>query len=287
MKNNTKVSSAANFFRRMFSRKISWVGAIGTGFFVLMALFAPLIATQDPAEMDMMNTLAGISAQHLLGTDMYGRDLFSRIVYGSRVSLVIGVLAVSMAVVVGAFLGMLAAYCGGIVDTILMRLCDAFCAIPQVAISMALIAIYGGSVMSMAVILSITAVPQFIRMMRASSLSTISSDYVLAARLSGASMFRQMLRHIFPNSVSPIIILATQQIGSTILMEAGLSFLGVGIQVPTASWGSMVNEARPYLITHPLYVLGPCVCIALLVISLNVFGDGIRDALDPSLRGEK
>lgn len=287
MKNNRKISSTASFFKRMFSRKISWIGALGTVFFILVAVFAPVIATQDPSEMDMMNTLAGVSAQHIMGTDMYGRDLFSRIVYGSRVSLLIGVLSVSMAVVVGAFLGMLAAYCGGFVDTILMRLCDAFCAIPQIAISMALIAIYGGSVMSMAIILSITTVPQFIRMMRAASLSTISSDYVLAARLSGEGMLRQMMRHIFPNSVSPIIILATQQIGSTILMEAGLSFLGVGIQVPTASWGSMVNEARPYLVSHPLYVLGPCVCIALLVISLNVFGDGIRDALDPSLRGEK
>jgi len=236
--------------------------------------------------MDMMKRLADPSAEHLLGTDMYGRDLFSRLVYGTRVSLIVGVLAVLLAAMIGTFLGLIAAYNGGIVDTVLMRACDAFSAIPQIAICMALIAIFGGGLVPMAVILSISSVPGYVRMMRSSALSVKESDYVLASKLSGKPALSLMYSHIFPNSVSPIIVMATQQIGATIMMEAGLSFLGIGITVPMASWGSIVNEARNYLLTDPVYVLAPCVCIALLVISLSLLGDGIRDALDPSLRGE-
>ena len=285
MKKVSEQSDFVKFLHRMFSRRIVIIGTIGVILFVLIAIFAPLIATHDPAEMDMMHTKAKASAEHILGTDKYGRDLFSRIVYGTRVSLLIGVASVLVAAVVGSFLGMLAAYNGGIVDTILMRFCDAFRAIPQIALCMALIAIYGNSLWSMSLIISITTLPDYIRMMRGSTLSITSSDYILAARLSGEKDLKLMYKHIFPNSISPIIIMASQQIGASILMEAGLSFLGIGIQVPTASWGAMVNEARPYLLTSPLYVLAPCACIALLVISFNLFGDGIRDALDPSLRG--
>lgn len=280
-------SDLMGFFDRMFSRKVVIVGVVGALFFLILAVFAPLIATHDPSEMDMMNKLQGVSGDHILGTDKYGRDMFSRIVYGARVSLIIGVLSVIISAAIGTFFGMLAAYQGGIIDAVLMRFCDAFRAIPQIALSMALIAIYGSSLWSMALIIGITSMPGYIRMMRASTLSVTSSDYVLSARLSGESTLKIMYKHIFPNCISPIIIMATQQIGASILMEAGLSFLGIGIKIPTASWGSMVNEARPYLITNPLYVMGPCLCIVLLVISFNLLGDGIRDALDPTLRGSK
>jgi len=274
------------FFRTMLSRKVVFIGLAGTLFFLVVALFAPQIATHDPNVMDMMQRLANPSAEHILGCDMYGRDLFSRLVYGTRVSLIVGVLAVLLAAMIGTFLGLIAAYNGGIIDTLLMRSCDAFSAIPQIAICMALIAIFGGGLVPMAVILSISSVPGYVRMMRSSALSVKESDYVLASKLSGKPALSLMYSHIFPNSVSPIIVMATQQIGATIMMEAGLSFLGIGITVPMASWGSIVNEARNYLLTDPVYVLAPCFCIALLVISLSLLGDGIRDALDPSLRGE-
>lgn len=285
MENLKERSSFSKFIYRMFSRRVVIIGFAGTVLFVFIAVFAPVIAPHDPAEMDLMGKLSDVTRDHLFGTDMYGRDILSRVVYGTRVSLIIGVLSVIIAAAIGTFFGMLAAYNGGIVDTVLMRICDAFRAIPQIALSMALIAVYGSSIWSMAVIISISTVPEYIRMMRASTLSIMSSEYILAAKLSGESSLLVMYRHIFQNSISPIIILATQQIGSSILMEAGLSFLGIGVMVPTASWGSMVNEARPYLLTHPIYVLAPCACIALLVISLNLLGDGIRDALDPTLRG--
>ena len=282
----TGSSNVKRFLRSLFSRRIVIVGAAGTLFFVLIGVFAPLIATHDPNAIDAGAQMVGSSAAHWLGTDFYGRDLFSRLVYGTRVSLLTGVIATLMATAIGSFLGMSAAFYGGILDKILMRRCDAFNAIPQIAISMSLITIFGGGMINMAIILCIGGIPPVLRMMRASSLTVLSSDYVLAAKLSGQSKLKIMLRHVLPNGISPIIVMATQSVGMTIMMESGLSFLGVGIKVPTASWGSIINEARPYLMTAPLYVLAPCVCLALLIISLNLLGDGIRDALDPSLRGE-
>ena len=227
------------FLRRMTARKIVLFGLIGTLFFVILALFAPLIATVDPNEMAMLDKLADPSSAHWFGTDMYGRDIFSRVVYGAQVSLIIGVTSVLLASIVGCFLGMLAAYNGGIIDTLLMRFCDAFCAIPQIAITTALVSLYGRSVASMACIMGISTMPGFIRMMRASSLSTISSEYILSAKLLGEHPLKILIKHVLPNSISPIIIMATQTIGITIMMESGLSFLGIGITVPTASWGTI------------------------------------------------
>lgn len=270
----------------MFSRRIVFFGAAGTLLFILAALFAPVICSHDPNELDMMQSLKGISAEHWLGTDFYGRDLFSRLVYGARVSILTGVVATFLAAVIGAFLGMIAAYYGGIVDKLLIAACDTYMAIPGTALAMVLISLFGGGMMNMAVILCIGGIPGFLRMMRASAMTIMSSDYILAAKLSGQNKFKIMFQHVLPNSVSPIIVMMTQSVGGSIMMESGLSFLGIGIKIPTASWGSIINEARPYLMISPLYVLAPCVCLALLIISLNLLGDGIRDALDPTLRGE-
>lgn len=273
------------FFHTMFSRRIVILGVVGTGFFLLVAIFAPLIAPYDPNEVDILNKFSGMSADHWLGTDAYGRDLFSRIVFGTRVSILTGVIATLMAAVIGCLLGMIASFYGGVVDKLMIAGCDTFMAIPGTALSMALLSLMGGGMLNMAVILCVTAIPGMLRMMRASSLSVMSSDYILAAKLSGENKLKIMVKHVLPNSISPIIVMTSQSVGTSIMMESGLSFLGIGIKIPTASWGSIINEARPYLMTAPLYVLAPCICLALLIISLNLLGDGIRDAMDPSLRG--
>lgn len=273
------------FFHTMFSRRIVILGVVGTGFFLLVAIFAPLIAPYDPNEVDILNKFSGMSADHWLGTDAYGRDLFSRIVFGTRVSILTGVIATLMAAVIGCLLGMIASFYGGVVDKLMIAGCDTFMAIPGTALSMALLSLMGGGMLNMAVILCITTIPGMLRMMRASSLSVMSSDYILAAKLSGENKLKIMIKHVLPNSISPIIVMTSQSVGTSIMMESGLSFLGIGIKIPTASWGSIINEARPYLMTAPLYVLAPCICLALLIISLNLLGDGIRDAMDPSLRG--
>lgn len=273
------------FTHTMFSRRIVALGVCGTLFFVLVAIFAPLIAPYDPNEVDILNKFAGISSEHWLGTDAYGRDLFSRIVYGARVSILTGVVATLMAAVIGCMFGMIASFYGGVVDKLFIAGCDTFMAIPGTALAMAMLSLLGGGMLNMAIILCVTAIPGMLRMMRASSLSVMSSDYILAARLSGENKLKIMLKHVLPNSISPIIVMTSQSVGTSIMMESGLSFLGIGIKIPTASWGSIINEARPYLMTAPLYVLAPCICLAVLIISLNLLGDGIRDAMDPSLRG--
>lgn len=289
-KNTVKSSDRAKrikqFLRVLFSRKIVLVSAIGILFFVVVALFARYIAPYDPNEAFFADSLAQPSLKYWLGTDMHGRDVFSRVVYGSQVSLVIGLLAVIIACVIGTFLGLISGYVGGLVDDVITRISEAIRSIPQVILAMALTAVFGGGIINLSIILGVSNVVAYVRMMRGQVLSIKESDYVMAAKLQGNSSLRVMLRHILPNSVSPIIVLMTQQVGATILAEAGLSFLGLGISAPTASWGSIVNEGRSYLLQNPVYALVPGICVAVLVVFLNTFGDGVRDALDPRLRGD-
>ena len=223
---------------------------------------------------------------HMFGTDSVGRDLMARTMYGARVSIIVGVVAVAIACVVGVFLGLCTAYFGGWVDTVIMRLSEALMAVPRIMVSMALIAILGNSMMDLAVILSFSTIPMYIRMTRAMALGIKNTDYVKAAQIQGGSSLYIMFRHVLPNSISPIIILMMQNVGMTILMESGLSFLGIGITIPIPSWGTMVEAGRMYLLACPVLAISPGACVALLVISLNLLGDGIRDALDPRLRGE-
>ncbi len=283
---NRKKQKTMKFIKSLLKRKIVVVGTVGVLFFVCLAVFAPVIAPFDPDEPHFANFLSTPNGTYLLGTDMHGRDVLSRVIYGTRVSLLIGVFAVVIACVIGTFFGMCAAYFGGWVDNVITRLTEALRAIPQVVLAMALTAVFGSGLRNLAIILGISTISDYVRMMRGQVLTIKQSDYIMAGKLQGNSDFRLMLRHILPNSISPIIVMMTQQVGATILAEAGLSFLGLGISAPMASWGSMVSEGRNYLLQNPVYSLAPGVCVALLVISLNLFGDGIRDALDPRLRGE-
>ena len=272
--------------KTLFTRKIAVVSAVVVILFIAMAILAPLIAPYDPNYADFASYLQGPGKNHILGTDNYGRDVFSRIIYGTRVSLIIGVFAVMIACVIGTFFGMVAGYFGGLVDDVITRIMEAVRAIPQIILAMALTAVFGSGIRNLAIILGISSMAGYVRMMRGQVLTIKQSDYIMAGKLQGNKNFRLMFKHILPNSISPIIVMMTQQVGQTILAEAGLSFLGLGISAPTASWGSMVSEGRLYLLQNPVFALIPGVCVAVLVISLNMFGDGVRDALDPRLRGE-
>ena len=262
------------------------INAIIVLIFIFLAIFAPFAAPYDPDKPDFAAFLQLPSAAHLLGTDNFGRDVLSRIIYGTRVSLIIGVLAVFVACVIGTVFGMIAGYFGGWIDDLITRLMEAVRAIPQIILAMALTAVFGSGIRNLAIILGISSMAGYVRMMRGQVLTIKQADYIMAGKLQGNKDFRLMFRHILPNSISPIIVMMTQQVGSTILAEAGLSFLGLGISAPTASWGSMVSEGRNFLMDNPVYALVPGVCVAVLVISLNMLGDGVRDALDPRLRGE-
>ncbi len=281
-----KAKKRRQFIKALFSRKIVLVSACIVMLIILVAVFAYQIMPFDPNKPAVRERNQGPSATHLLGTDEYGRDVLSRIIIGSRVSLIVGVLAVIIACIIGTSLGMLAGYFGGFVDDLISRVAEAIRVIPQVVLAIALCAVFGGGIVNMSLILGISNMTVYIRMMRSQVMSIKERDYIMAGRLQGNSSGRLMLRHILPNSVSPIIVTMTQQIGGTILAEAGLSFLGLGISTPTASWGTLVSGGRAYLLTNPVYSIAPGVCIALLVICLNSLGDGVRDALDPRLRGE-
>jgi ABC-type dipeptide/oligopeptide/nickel transport system permease subunit len=274
------------FIESMFYRKIVVVCAFGVLLFVLVSIFAGFLSSYDPFTTDPYVTSQPPSNEHILGTDYLGRDVYTRLMYGARVSLLIGVFAVILAAILGVFIGLCAAYFGGWVDTIIMRLCDSVMAIPNIMFALALITVFGSGLANLAIILGITVVPGFIRMIRGQALSVKELDYIMFATTQGAKDFYLMIRHILPNSISPIIVLMTQMVGYTILMESGLSFLGVGIKVPIPSWGSMISEGRGYLLVNPAVAIVPGICIAILVVCLNVVGDGVRDALDPKLRGE-
>ena len=279
------MSESKRFFKALFKRKIVLVALIVILFFLFCAIAAPLVATHDPHAQDLYATLSGPSAEHWLGTDHLGRDVYSRIIYGSRVAFLVGIFAVIISAVLGTMLGLTAGYFGGWVDSVISRLVEAMMAIPPIVLALALVAIFGRSLPMLTVVLGISSVPAFARMMRGQVLTVRDLDYVAASRIRGNSDLVTMVKHVLPNCLSPMIIVMTQSIGGTILAESGLSFLGAGVLPPTASWGAMVNDGYTWLERCPVFALSPGVAVILLVLAFNIFGDGLRDALDPRLRG--
>ena len=279
------LQKARKFCTVLFSRKIVLVSALVILFFAICAIASSLMAPCDPYEQVLSRRLEGVSSEHWLGTDQLGRDLYSRIVYGSRVAFMVGILAVIAAAVMGCAIGLISGYFGGLVDQVLMRLMEAQMSIPPLILALALVAVFGRSIPMLIFVLGVSAIPNFARMMRGQVLSVREMDYVAASRIRGNSNTGTMVRHILPNCISPIIVIMTQSIGGSILAEASMSFLGAGIVPPTASWGAMVNDGYSYIYDAPLFALAPGVAIILLVLAFNIFGDGLRDALDPRLRG--
>jgi peptide/nickel transport system permease protein len=251
---------------------------------VLVALAAPLVAPYDPLAQNLGNTLARPDRAHLLGTDNVGRDVLSRVVWGTRVSLLAGLASVALAMVSGSLLGLLAGYSGGRVDGLVMRLMDAILSFPPLVLALALGAVLGAGLAGVLLALGVVYTPTFARLMRGQVLAITARDYVDAARALGASGWRVAWRHVVPNALNPIIVQASLSVAFAILAEASLSFLGLGIQPPQASWGSMINAGRGYLQQAPWIVFGPGAALFVTVVGLNFVGDAVRDALDPRTR---
>jgi peptide/nickel transport system permease protein len=248
---------------------------------VVLALGAEFIAPYDPLAQDVRIRLADPSWSHPFGTDAIGRDVLSRMIYGTRVSLLAAVFTVVLSVTVGVSLGLMAGYRGGIVDELIMRGVDAIVAFPAIVLALAFITAFGASLRSVVVALAVVSIPLYARLMRAQVLAIKESDYVLAARSCGSSPIRIVMRHILPNVVAPIIVAATLGMSYAILAEASLSFLGAGVQPPTPTWGGMLNDAARYIHTNAFMTVFPGAAIFALVLSLNYLGDTLQDVLDP------
>jgi ABC-type dipeptide/oligopeptide/nickel transport system permease subunit len=280
-----KVTEWRRFVRVFFQRRIVIFGLLVLLILGLTAIFAQQLAPYDPYEQNLSKILQQPSRVHLLGTDPIGRDTLSRLIYGTRTALTVGFVSVSIATLIGVTLGTLAGYFGGVTNMIIMRFTDVLMPFPMIVLALLLAAVLGGGIQNVILALGIATVPGYIRIMCGMALSIKQNDYILATRAMGASHRRIMLRHILPNAIAPIIVVVTLQLGALILAEAGLSFLGIGIKPPGAAWGAMVNEGYRYLVKIPVLSFAPGAAIMLVVFAFNIVGDGLRDALDPRLRG--
>lgn len=255
-------------------------GVLLLGFF-MAALFAPLLSPYDPLAQDLYNRLEPPSLDHPFGTDDFGRDILSRVIYGSRISLRIGVVAVVIALALGTSIGLIAGYWGGLLDQVLMRLMDLLLAFPSILLAIGIVAILGPGLENAMLAIGLVAVPQYARLVRASALSVREMDYVQASRALGAGHTRILLVAILPNCLAPLIVQATLGLATAILDAAGLSFLGLGAQPPLPEWGAMLSNGRELIVRAPWVLTFPGIAIFLTVLAFNLFGDSLRDALDP------
>jgi peptide/nickel transport system permease protein len=275
------LSPARRALLRLLRRKGAVLGLVIVFLFILLALFAPWIAPFDPLETSWSAVRKAPSAQYLLGTDEIGRDVLSRVIWGARDSLQAGLVSVCIAMALGVPIGLLAGYAGGWVDGLISRFTDAMLAVPFLILAIALAAFLGPSLTNAMIAIGVSSTPIFIRLTRGQVLSVKVEDFVEAARAVGNPHWRIALRHILPNILAPLIVQATLAIAAAIIAEASLSFLGLGQQPPAPSWGSMLNTAKNYVDNAPWMAIWPGLSIFLLVLSFNLLGDGLRDALDP------
>jgi ABC-type dipeptide/oligopeptide/nickel transport system permease subunit len=254
-------------------------------FFMIVAIFANWLAPFNPYKTDTNAILAKPSATHWLGTDVLGRDTLSRLIYGARTALEVGIITVTIGTSAGIILGLIAGYFGGAVSMIIMRCMDMLLSFPMLLLALLIASLLGGGIQNVIIALAIGTIAPYSRIVNGQTLSAKENDYVLAERSMGSTTNRIIFRHILVNIVPTIIILVTMQLGTLILAEAGLSFLGIGIRPPGAAWGSMINDGYKYLIINPVLSIAPGACIMLVVFGFMMVGDGLRDALDPRLRG--
>lgn len=252
--------------------------------FVTLAILAPIVSPYDPHHQDLSAAIQGPSVEHWLGTDQLGRDIATRLMYGGRISLMIGVLAVLIGLVIGVPLGMIAGYYGGWADLAISRFADMMFAFTSILLALTLVAVLGVSLQNVIIAVGVSVIPVIIRLVRSSVLSLREEPYVEAARALGASDRRIIVRHVLRNSLTPVLVHGTLSIGVSILVAAGLGFLGLGVQSPTAEWGTMLGEGRQFIFSAPHMTTFPGIAIFLAILAFNLLGDGLRDALDPRMR---
>ena len=267
---------------RFRKNKLAMVGLAVITVLALMCILAPLYIQYEAVyKQNMINRFISPGAEFIFGTDPFGRDLFARIIYGGRISLLAGLVVVALALTVGITLGGIAGYCGGRVDDIIMRICDIFMAVPRMLLSMAVVSALGQGTFKMLIALSIAAFPKYARTIRASIMILRNQEYVEAAKCCGTSPLRIIFKHVVPNGLGPVVVQATLGLGETILAIASLGFLGIGVASPTPEWGTILPENRTNIRYYPYLGMVPGIFIAISVMCLNFIGDGLRDALDP------
>lgn len=277
-------SQSAEIWRRFKKSKTAIIGLIMLSVLVLLAVFADVITPYDAEKSDAANRLQLPSWEHLFGTDELGRDIFTRIAMGTRISLLVGIVSVTVSAVGGIILGSLAGYYGGKVDTLIMRFVDIWMAIPSLLLNITIVAVLGVGLQNVMIAIGIASIPGYCRTIRASILSIKSSDFIEASKACGASDLYLIATHIIPNSLAPLIVQATLRMGASILVCASMSFMGLGVVPPTPEWGAMLSTGRSFLRDYPHLCTFPGAAIMYTVLAMNLLGDGVRDALDPKLK---
>ncbi len=271
-------------WRAFVSNRMAMLGAAVLLLIALMALVGPVISSYDPDAPSLADRLQPPSAAHLMGTDELGRDVTTRIAYGARISVALGVFAVTLALLLGVPLGLAAGYFGGKWDFLVQRAVDILLTLPSIVLAIAMVSVMGAGATSVIIAVAVTSTPVYARLARAVALTLRERDYVIAARTIGSSDLRILFRHILPNTLAPLIVQASLGVGTAILIASSLGFLGLGVQPPAAEWGVMLSRARTYITTAPFVIMFPGVAIALTVLGFNLLGDGLRDALDPRMQ---
>lgn len=279
-----KKNQVVEVLKRMLDNKGAVIGGILFLLVLIIAIIAPLIAPYNYSEMNIQDRLLTPSLQHLFGTDHMGRDVLSRAIYGARYSLIIGIGSVIFSAVFGIILGSAAGYFGGWLDNLIMRICDIIQSIPGLILNIVLACAMGAGVFNTVLALGIEGIAGTARLMRSSILNVRKMEYLDAATVSNCSSLQTIVRHVFPNTFAPILVQATMGVGAKIITAASLSYMGIGVQPPTPEWGAMLSDSRDYLMNYSYLCLIPGICIMVVVLSLNLLGDGLRDALDPKLK---
>jgi len=271
-------------WKRLKRSKMAILGLMIIITLMLIALFADYIAPYPYDRQDLMNTFQSPSSENLFGTDEFGRDILSRVIYGSRVSLLVGFIAVGIALVIGGFLGAISGYYGGRVDNLIMRIMDVLLAIPSMLLAISIVAALGPGLTNLMIAVGISSIPTYARTVRAAVMSIKGMEYIEASKVSGSKDIRIIFKHIIPNSLAPVIVQSTLGVAGAILTAAGMSFIGLGIQPPNPEWGAMLSGGRAYIRDYSYMTMFPGIAIMITILALNLLGDGLRDALDPKLK---